>query len=85
MNLQITEHAKTRFRQRGIDEQVLDYLVQYGDTEYVPGGAYRISLTKRNADKLIEALKKAIHKIERARDLIIVQKDEKILTGYHRA
>lgn len=84
MNLQITDHAKTRFRQRGIDEQVLDYLMHYGDAKHAPGGAMRISLSKRNANKVIAALKKQIHKIERAQGLVIVQKDGNILTGYHR-
>ncbi|MCK4820774.1 DUF4258 domain-containing protein [bacterium] len=84
MNLQITNHAKTRFRQRGINDQVIDYLIHYGDAKYAPGGAMRISLSKRNANKVIAALKKQIHKIERAQGLVIVQKDSNILTGYHR-
>jgi hypothetical protein len=66
MAFQMTDHAQTRFRQRGINEQVLDYLIKYGDTKHAPGGALRITLTKRNASKLISALKKEIHKIERA-------------------
>lgn len=84
MNLQITNHAKTRFRQRGINDQVLDYLIHYGDAKHAPGGAMKISLSKRNANKVIAALKKQIHKIERAQGLVIVQKDGNILTGYHR-
>jgi hypothetical protein len=84
MNLQITEHARTRFRQRGINDQVLDYLIQYGDAKHAPGGAIRISLTSRNAAKVISALKKEIHKIERARGLVVIQKDGLILTGYHK-
>ena len=84
MNPQITNHAKTRFRQRGINDQVLDFLIYYGDVKHAPDGAMRIFLSKRNANKMIAALKKEIHKIERAQDLIIIQKDGNILTGYHR-
>ena len=84
MILQITDHAKTRFRQRGINDQVLDYLIQYGETKYAPGGALRISLTKRNVAKVIDTLKREIHKIERARGLVVVDKDGHILTGYHK-
>ncbi len=84
MNLQITNHAKTRFRQRGINDRVLDYLIHYGDAKHALGGAMRISLSKRNANKVIAALKKQIHKIERAQGLVIVQKNGNILTGYHR-
>jgi hypothetical protein len=84
MDLQITKHARTRFRQRGIDSLVLDYLIQYGDSEIVKGGAYRISLTKRNADKIIRELKKEIQNVERAQSVIIVQEAKSIITGYHR-
>jgi hypothetical protein len=84
MDLQITNHAQTRFRQRGISSLVLEYLMQYGDSEVVKGGAYRIYLTKKNANNVIRALKKEIHKIERAQGLIIVEKAGSILTGYHR-
>jgi hypothetical protein len=85
MNLQITNHAKTRFRQRGISNQALDCLIQYGDTEYAPGGAMKIILTKRNVAKVISTLKKEINKIERARGLVVVQKDGCILTGYRKS
>lgn len=85
MNLQITNHAKTRFRQRGISGQILDCLIQYGDTEYGPGGAMKIILKKRNAAKVINAMKKEINKIERASGLIVVEKNGRILTGYHKS
>ena len=84
MDLHITGHAKTRFRQRGIDNQALHYLIRYGDVEHAPGGAYKILLTKRNANKVIRALKKDIQKIDRACKVVIVQKDGSILTGYHK-
>ena len=85
MNLQITNHAKTRFRQRGISNQTLDCLIQYGDNEYGPGGAMKIILTKQNAVKVINAMKKEINKIERASGLIVVEKNGRILTGYHKS
>ena len=85
MENQLTQHAKTRFRQRGINEIVVDYLKKYGKATYAPGGALRFSLTRRNADKIIGDLKREIHKIEHARGVIIVQKDGQILTGYHRS
>jgi len=80
----ITDHARARFRQRGINEMVIDYLMHYGDEKHAPGGATKVFLTKRNAAKMISTLKKEINKIERARGLIIVKKDGSILTGYHR-
>ena len=85
MDIQLTKHAKSRFRQRGIDDRVLAYLIQYGEEQQAPGGAMKVFLTKRNAAKVISALKKEIHKIERAKGLEIVHKDGHILTGYHKS
>ncbi len=85
MENQFTHHAKTRFRQRGIGEIVVDYLNKYGEATYAPGGAVRFFLTRRNTNKIIGDLKREIHKIERARGVVIVQKDGQILTGYHRS
>ena len=85
MNLQITNHAKTRFQQRGISEIVIDYLQKYGKATYAPGGAVKFSLTRSNANKIISDLKREIHKIERARGVIVVQKDGHVLTGYHKS
>ena len=80
----ITDHAKTRFQQRGINGKVVDYLMDYGEASHAPGGAMKIKLSKKSAAKVIGALKKEIHKIERAVGLVVVQKDGSILTGYHK-
>ena len=84
MNLQLTGHAQTRFQQRGIKQKVIDYLVQYGAAKHAPGGALKISLSKRNKAKIIGALKKEMKKIERASEIIIVEKDGWVVTGYHK-
>jgi hypothetical protein len=84
MNIQVTGHAQTRFQQRGINQIVVDYLVQYGEAKHAPGGALKISLSKRNCAKMIGALKKEMKQIERAGEIIIVEKDGLILTGYHK-
>ncbi|BBO78016.1 hypothetical protein DSCW_54330 [Desulfosarcina widdelii] len=84
MKTQFTDHAKTRFQQRGINRSVIDYIFQYGDKEHAPGGAFKISLTKRNKARLISSLKNEIKKIERSSDVIIVQKNNIIITGYHK-
>ena len=81
MNLQITGHAQTRFQQRGINQKVVDYLIKFGDAKHAPGGALKISLSKRNRAKVIGALKKEMKKIDQASELIIVEKDDRILTG----
>lgn len=80
----LTDHAKARFRQRGISDNTLQYLEKYSKTTYAPGGALKFSLTRRNVNRIISALKKDIHSLERAGSIIIIQKEGKILTGYHK-
>ena len=79
-----TNHAKIRYQQRGISRLVADYLIRYGEANFSPHGAVKISLTKRNSAKMVGALKKAINNIERARSVILIEKDGVILTGYRR-
>ena len=79
-----TNHAKIRYQQRGINRLVADYLIEYGEANYAPHGAVKITLTKRNSTKIISSLKKAINNIERARSVTLVEKDGVILTRYHR-
>lgn len=80
----LSDHAKTRFRQRGIREQLIDYLEQYGKWVCAPGGARQLFLTRREANKIIGVLKKEIHWLERANGIFLIEKDGIILTGYHR-
>jgi len=84
MDLHITGHAQARLRQRGVDNPTVHCLIRYGDTEHAPGGAYRISLSKRQADKRIRALKKEIQEIVRASNLVLIAKNGSIVTVYHR-
>ncbi len=85
MNNSISNHAKTRFQQRGINEKVVDYLKKYGDASYAPGGAKKITLTRRNVDKIISNLKRDIHLLEHAGRVVLIEKDGQILTGYHKS
>ena len=84
MDFQATDHARVRFRQRGIDERTVECLLRHGEAKHAHDGAIKISLTKRAAKEAIRALKEEIKKIERAQRKIIVEKDGQILTGYHR-
>lgn len=79
-----TTHAKIRYQQRGISRLVADYLIKYGEANYAPHGAVKITLTKRNSARIICSLKKAINNIERASSITLVEKDGVILTGFHR-
>lgn len=79
-----TNHAKIRYQQRGIDRLVADCLIEYGETSFAPHGAVKITMSRRKAAQVISRLKKAINMVERASNVVLVQKEGVILTGYHR-
>lgn len=83
MNLQVTNHANTRFRQRGIKEKDLIILHKYGTITYASGGAVKIHLAKKSAANAISDLKIQIHEIQRVAGLVIIEKEGNIITGYH--
>lgn len=80
----LTDHAEKRIQQRGINIGALDVIMQYGDPISAPGGALAISLTKKDASKLISSLKRQIKKIEKAQNVIVIEKNGAILTSYHK-
>ena len=67
----LTDHAKSRFQQRGFDETVMLLLDQLGTYEHVPGGALKLSIPRKRAIKAINKInhisKKLIHAIEKSR------------------
>lgn len=83
MDKSLTCHATKRLRQRGIDNKVLTYLLENGNTEYAPGGSIKIFITRQNAQMAISKLKKKIKLIEKAIDKNIIEKNGKIITIYH--
>lgn len=77
-------HAKVRFRQRGIQEDTIRVLLQHGEISSAPGGALKVILSTRNAERAIGKLKRQIHWIERASRTVLIEKEGVILTGYHK-
>jgi len=57
----LVSHAKVRFRQRGIQKDAVRTLMRHGEICPAPGGAHRITLSAREASKVINHLKKQIH------------------------
>ena len=84
MNRSMTNHAATRLNQRGISHSTLEYLLENGQTEYAPGGAIKIFITRRDANTAISEYKKQIKIIEKAMNKNIIEKDGIILTMYHK-
>ena len=84
MNSLMTHHATKRGRQRGITLDVLDCLMKHGKPNYAAEGATRVSLSRRDANKIISELKEKINIIEKASGKCLIEKDGMILTVYHK-
>ena len=79
-SLTITQHGEIRMSQRGIRETDLEVLLTHGSEI----GRDRMMLKKRDAAKVIQALKKQIAHIERLTDKVIVVANGHLVTTYHR-
>jgi len=80
----LTDHAEKRIRQRGINNGTVDVIIQYGKPIPAPGGAIALRLTKKKASRLIGSLKRQIHRVEKAQNVVVIEKDGHILTSYHK-
>ncbi len=80
-----TKHAIIRGQQRGIRENIVDMVLEYGVPSYKPGGATAWFIPRATANREISRLKRLIVLIERSKQKIVVQSDTDItLTVYHK-
>jgi hypothetical protein len=75
-------HAEVRLRQRGILEDTAYLLMKHGEVCPAPNGAHKITLSARKVGMVIRDLKKEIHWLEKASNVVLIEKDGIILTGY---
>ena len=79
--LLITRHGQIRMSQRGISATDLDFVLAHG-TDI---GQDRITLTTRDAAKLIRKRKEEVAKIERLIGKVFVVSEGRLVTAYHPA
>lgn len=83
--MEMSDHALSRSRQRGITSEAIDFIVQYGSPERRPGDAVEYRLERRHKARMITDLKRQIRVIERAAGkAVLVSDDGKLITVYHR-
>ena len=75
-------HSEVRFRQRGILQEIVHLLIEHGEASPAHHGAHRITLSTRKVRMVIGELKREIHRLERAANVVLIEKDGIILTGY---
>ena len=56
-------HAQKRMQQRGIPEDVINFILSYGKRVRRPGGAIGYILTKKKCNDLITRIKKYMRKL----------------------
>lgn len=79
MNLEFTQHALTRIRQRGLRECDIDVIMEAG-TRITPDSVY---LRERDVDREVRKRKKEIAALERLRGCrVVTTEDMKVITVY---
>jgi hypothetical protein len=78
--MKFTRHAKVRQRQRGWSDRMVGILLEWGRLEPAPGGAVRVFLGKREAQKIDEEISAFRKLVERAKGGSMVIKDDCVLT-----
>ena len=76
--LHITDHGRSRMRQRGLPAQDLNLLLQVGID--VPDG---ILVTRKGCDEVICRLKQVIGRLERLQGKRVVVCGDALVTTYH--
>lgn len=82
MSTRMTSHAQIRIKQRGIPEETLSVIMDYGICKKAPGDATQYYLDKRAIDQYIHERKREIERVERLKNvkLIVANDDGSLIT-----
>ena len=84
--LQVSKHAKTRCQQRGLPPLVLNWLTQFGATQYDHRGAEIRYFDKRSRQELAQfAGKEVVNRLSSLLDAyVVISSDGVVITAGHR-
>jgi len=77
-----TKHSNIRKAQRGIKDNHISLLVEYGSVLWAPGGLKKITMTRKDIQEAISKRKKEIQTLSNLSGLTAVIDEETILTVY---
>lgn len=80
--MNLTEHAKARFQQRGFSSFSLDIIQNYGRYKKAPGGVTKIFFGKKEAGSLIGQLKRDIQLLDKIKNSTMIIANNDIITIY---
>ena len=82
--LEMSDHAVKRIRQRGIKNSFVEFVLDEADAlEYV-GGAYRSFISKKKLKRLVSDKALSPGEASRIKNVVVVERDDTILTVYHK-
>lgn len=82
--MSISKHAKIRCQQRGIPNDEIDLIIQYGTQKNKVGGAIEYGVKKKDKNKIIQKLKRLINKLDKIQNKRVLVVDNSIITVYHK-
>jgi len=77
-----TQHARKRMQQRGLNESIIEIILKSGRQEQTHGGAIKVFFGKQEYIKATAMIKTYQKILEKARNGILIIKDDEILTLY---
>lgn len=78
--MKMSQHAKTRKKQRGFSNFVLNMILEHGRCETARGGAMKIYFGNKEYQSIIAELKKAIQALDKAKGGSMIIAEDKIVT-----
>lgn len=77
-----TCHALRRMQQRGLNDSILEVIVNGGQYERAPGGATRVFFGNKEYQHTIGVLKKIIQLLDKAKGGTLIINQDRIITIY---
>lgn len=83
-HMQFSNHAMARAQQRGIQQEVIDMVLSYGQPQRRKGNVLEYRLTKRNRAKIVGSLKRMIQLFRKTENKAVLVSGEAdlIITTY---
>lgn len=84
--MKMSKHAKARAQQRGIDSNLINLILSFGEPTTRPGNAFEYKINRKHKNNFINVLKKLIQKIENCsnKSVIVDNNMDEIITVYHK-
>jgi hypothetical protein len=81
-----SEHLYKRSQQRGININLIEFIIQNGIKKTRPGGVQEYLITKKQRFTIIDKLNNLINKINHSNSIgvLIDENDDTIITTYHK-